>query len=190
MGTYSMIGILIFVIISGENIVRGKQDWRKLLIIVCIIIPFVLTTINLDDLIPLSAIDLFSSQEILFLENPNPLIEKTYGIGYNIMFMSFSFALFYYMIVIKVHLSSEDMQISNLVIIGGILLGLMPHLSSIVFSGYPPYVVASFPFPLERLFYFPGFEFLLVATGSLIISYTFKKEPRLNQAYQILIKVE
>ena len=180
-----MIGILIFVIFSGDSIVRGKQDWRKIPIIILIIIIFIVTTYDMDNLITIPSIEAFPPQGYLILDK-NPL-NPTYDVGYNIMFSSFSFALFYYMIVIKVHLSSEDKQISNLVIIGGIMLGLMPHLSSIVFSGYPPYLLAP---QVERLFYFPGLEFLLVAIGALIISYTFKKKPKLNQAYQFIIKKE
>ena len=184
LGTYSMIGILLFAVILGEHMVRGKQDWRILLVVVCGIFLFIFSTFRTSDLIPWPSIELFPPRGVLYLNDLNSL----YDIGYNIMFMSFSFAIFYYMALLKVHLSSEEKQISNYIIVGGITLGLLPHLSSIVLSSYPPnFLVLG---GVERLFYFPGFEFILVAIGALIISYAFKKEPKLNQAYQFIIKTE
>ena len=183
LGTYSMIGVLIFVVFFGDETVRGKLDWRKIPFILLIIIVFVATTFNSDYLLPLP-INAMSSQGILFLENPNPLIGSTYGIGYNIIFMSFSFALFYYIAVIKIHWSPQSKKISNYIIIGGIVLGLLPHLSSIVFSGYSPFF---FNFiGIQRILFFPGFEFLVISIGAFILTYTFKMEPKLNKVYNLI----
>jgi len=181
-----MIGILTFVVFFGDIIVRGKLDWRKIPFIVLIIIFFVATTLNMNYLMLVPSIEAMLPQGLLILENVSPLIGSTYGMGYNIIFMSFSYALFYYMAVIKINLGSQDKKISDYIIIGGIVLGLLPHLSSIVFSGYPPFILELAG--VQRILFIPGFEFLVVAIGALIISYTFKKEPKLTQAYKLIIR--
>jgi hypothetical protein len=182
LGSYSMIGILIFVVIFGDHVIRGKLDWRKIPFLLLIIVVFVVTTYNTEYL-TISPID--PSDGELFLESTG----STYGMGYNIIFMSFSFAFFYYMAVIKIHWS-QNKKISNYVIIGGIVLGLLPHLLSIVFSGISPFVLGIIPpmfgGPIQRILYFPGFEFLVISLGALIITYTFKLETKLNQAYNLI----
>ena len=182
-----MIGVLIFAIVSGENIVRGKQNWPIMIVLVVGICLFVIATYDISNLFQWPFFPLIPPEGTVFLIVKN----SSYDIGYNIMFMTFSFALFYYMALLKINLSSENKRISNFIIIGGIFLGLLPHLSSIILSGYPPSFLNILPTgSVERLFYFPGFEFLLIAIGALMISYTFKKEPKLNRAYQFIIKKE